>query len=263
MGCWFETCGFSNLPIEEGTPIRAMAIKQVEKVRSGGVIRPFDLFIPVTFLARGEYNDYGGIVCYPGERERFLKSAELTGTPTEYTLQDHDDPETLPGDIEMGKTVHLWMIREDTFQMILGLPYSYGWREGKAKTIGAAIEWRKQLVRECVERARTDRDEEYGFVNYAVVEDFNSAFGRGETPMWNLRHAAVPRLEQAKNDEEAFIAACDPMFDLVTIFMGMEALRKTMVTTGGGGSQDWNSKAYKMLADHTKKVSIAWEKKYD
>lgn len=75
MGCWNETCAISKLAINYGEPVRFLVIAQnafsVENARFGGYWQPIspgksgcyisDLWTPLCFPIRGNYNDYGSI----------------------------------------------------------------------------------------------------------------------------------------------------------------------------------------------------------
>ena len=64
MGCWCETCGITQLPINAGDKCRAfLIVKQNygEGERGGGHSYTNDVWYPRGFGVLGEYDDYGGI----------------------------------------------------------------------------------------------------------------------------------------------------------------------------------------------------------
>lgn len=56
MGSWSESCGFSGLEIGEGEEAYVMVLKGPTFSYDHS---PFDLFVPVSPLIKGTYNDYG------------------------------------------------------------------------------------------------------------------------------------------------------------------------------------------------------------
>ena len=64
MGCWCETCGITQLPINAGDKCRTfLIVKQNygEENRGGGHSYSHDIWYPRGFGILGEYDDYGGI----------------------------------------------------------------------------------------------------------------------------------------------------------------------------------------------------------
>lgn len=64
MGCWNETCGVTQMPIESGDPVRLFLIVEREHSynKEGGALHySTDLWRPFGLPLRGLYNDYGGI----------------------------------------------------------------------------------------------------------------------------------------------------------------------------------------------------------
>jgi hypothetical protein len=64
MGCWCETCGITQLPINAGNKCRAfLIVKQDygEGEHGGGHCYANDVWYPRGFGVLGDYNDYGGI----------------------------------------------------------------------------------------------------------------------------------------------------------------------------------------------------------
>ena len=64
MGCWCETCGITQLPINAGDKCRVfLIVKQNygEEERGGGHSYSHDVWYPRGFGILGEYDDYGGI----------------------------------------------------------------------------------------------------------------------------------------------------------------------------------------------------------
>lgn len=64
MGCWNETCFFSNLPIMAGERIVLIPLISSFGIESGKTCYVTDNYSPMGFVFRGEYNDYGGIENY-------------------------------------------------------------------------------------------------------------------------------------------------------------------------------------------------------
>lgn len=67
MGCWNGTCGLSHLPITAGTKVRGFILKPNrynvadDKIVGVGMTYSHDLYIPLTWSFKGEYDDYGSM----------------------------------------------------------------------------------------------------------------------------------------------------------------------------------------------------------
>ena len=63
MGCWNETCGVSQLPIQQGDKIRVFVLAKSRSHRhgGGGFCENDDAWAPYGFCVQGKYNDYGSI----------------------------------------------------------------------------------------------------------------------------------------------------------------------------------------------------------
>ena len=64
MGCWNETDGLTQMPIEYGDPVRMFLLVENKHsfVRSGILYNSTDLWQPFGLPLRGIYDEYGGIV---------------------------------------------------------------------------------------------------------------------------------------------------------------------------------------------------------
>lgn len=116
MGCWNETCSFTSLPIYDNDPVRVMIIKRAKRPGHGGcyTIRPFDLYVPASFLVSGKYNDYGGVHLSDDQWELLSTSARACGVNLE---RKHSE-----GKLGIPDDHSLWFIREDSYQMLSSLP---------------------------------------------------------------------------------------------------------------------------------------------
>lgn len=59
MGCWYKTCGLSNLHIPAGTPVYVFVLER----RGNGIsdaCYSTSMFAPLLLPFESEYNDYGG-----------------------------------------------------------------------------------------------------------------------------------------------------------------------------------------------------------
>lgn len=62
MGCWNETCGISQMPIEGGDPVRMFLIVEAEHWDEGGALYySTDLWKPFGLPLKGTYDEYGRI----------------------------------------------------------------------------------------------------------------------------------------------------------------------------------------------------------
>lgn len=62
MGCWNETCGISQMPIEGGDPVRMFLIVEAEHWDEGGALYySTDLWKPFGLPLKGTYDEYGGL----------------------------------------------------------------------------------------------------------------------------------------------------------------------------------------------------------
>lgn len=62
MGCWNETCGITQLPINFGNKVRYFVLIYNDRpADGGGTCYPADIWSPLGLAIQGTYNDYGGI----------------------------------------------------------------------------------------------------------------------------------------------------------------------------------------------------------
>lgn len=63
MGCWNETCGVTQMPIEGGDPVRLFLLVESPRYRSeGGILyHSSDLWRPFGLPLKGTYDEYGRI----------------------------------------------------------------------------------------------------------------------------------------------------------------------------------------------------------
>lgn len=63
MGCWSETCGITQLPINAGDKVRLFILFEnyLSENKGGGSCYPNDIWAPLGLPIQGVYDDYGGI----------------------------------------------------------------------------------------------------------------------------------------------------------------------------------------------------------
>ncbi len=255
MGCWHETCGFTNAPITDGEPVRLMAIRRVpdKDARTGdtSLFGAFDLFHPVTILARGTYNDYGWIDFAEGEEARFFNSALSVGSGLQ--KQEDDNPEFPPHHYQ-------WMIREDAFAMINDIPLD-SWSDKMPKTVGEGVTMKRDrakvlrsLLREADPMSTDSND-------FQLREEYNEIFGRGEMPHWPLKrelHTYIYRDMEKSETDEVLDQKLEDLLDIWKVFVGLNDLRKILSPTNGAGSQRFNDDGYLILAKYYENVAKKW-----
>ena len=262
MGCWNETCGFSNLPITDGMPVRAMFIKRVaEHRRSDGIVfYPFDLFQPATIMIKSTYDDYGWLNVTADEVAPLIASAEAMKLGVSFATvapYAHDEPNFRPDDLP--EDVSLWMIREDVYQMLRDIPLDH-WGN-MPKTVGEYADRLRvdygQLVTE-IKTELTNNTEKMGMWSFELRDRKDRLFGRTETPFWPLKDAISPNYGFDLPPENV-----DALIDILQIFSSMGALRKNLFPTVGKGSQDYNADGYMILANFMKQTIEKYHSDYD
>jgi len=255
MGSWHETCGVTGLPIVSGDPVRMMAIRVVpakDRWDHSTAHGSFDLFQPITVLAKGKYNDYGWIEFDTGEERRFFESALAMGIGL--NKEEDDNPEFPPDHYQ-------WMVREDAYEMLDGLPLDH-WSDTMPKSVGEGVRMKRALAKSIRTRlaAMDGGDEEE---NFQLREQYNEIFGRGEMPHWPLkqhlheyRFKGLPSLQtEAVSD-----AKLEDLLSMWKVFVGLSTLRKVLApTTTGLSSQDWNEGAFTILGDFYGKAVKKWQ----
>ena len=259
MGCWNETCGFSNLPITHNMPVRAMFVKRVQKDRrpDGQLFYAFDLYQPATVLIKSTYNDYGWLNVTAEELRPFIVNIEQMGLDISFEDEKEDfRPKDLPPE------TYLWMIREDVYQMLRNIPLDH-WGD-MPKNVGQYVDRMRANYAKLVEDVKatladpTSRTAELGIWDYDLRSRLDNLFNRTEGPMWPLRHHLAPMAGIDVPPENV-----DELVDLLQIFAAMNATRKTMVPTIGGGSQDYNEEAYRIIANFTNNAMDEYRKEFD
>jgi hypothetical protein len=251
MGSWNETCGFTNLPIDDGEKVLVMFIKRVarsEHQNTHALYYPFDLFQPVTPLFRGSHDSYGGVDMSEEDEESLWVAARAGGLERQEVkyhgrIRINDKQWGCPPDSWQ------WMMREDAYQMLLTLPV-----ESYDGPMTIADVERNRRVR--FSDAVTDRSSAFkrlgGSNSYELGKIFSAremsmppAYGeclrllgeevsKGTT---GKEFQVVPRLE----------ATVEPLHVLENLILGMSVTRKMLHPTGGAGSQAWSCDAYERL----------------
>lgn len=254
MGCWNGTCGFSNLPITDGMPVRAMFIKPVKESRYEGasLLYAFDLFHPATIMIKSTYNDYGWINVTAEEIFPFIANVENMGLDISFRNEEN-------GFLPDAEDVSLWMIREDVYQMLRDIPLDH-WGD-KPKFVGEYIDRLRidydKLATE-IRTELTNNTEKMGIWSFELRDRMNRLFGRSEMARWPLMDFFSPNSGIDLPPENV-----DEIIDILQIFSAMNALRKNLVPTIGGGSQDYNEGGYRVIANFMNNAMDEYRKQYD
>jgi hypothetical protein len=251
MGCWNETCGFTNLPITANLPCRMMFIKRIPRDQGrrswdGSIFYSFDLYQPVSILAKGTYNDYGWMDFAEGEEERLFESSRALGLGI---VKKEDDNPKFPAE------VHQWMIREDTFQMLRNIPLD-AWGD-RPKSVGESMDRLATLItdhRDWLIKTSPDNRRE----DFMKDEEFQRAFGQGETAFWPLKHELLKTFDRYR-EVPPDVNAANGLVDLMQIFTSMNAVRKVLAPTTGCGSQDYNEGGYAVISSFMNDALAGWK----
>lgn len=289
MGCWNESCGLTGLPVTNGLKSRYMVIRRVKRDKSDhAVYYPFDIFQPVSILATGEYDDYGGIEMKSTEEADFFASLTASGVGF-HEAEMHGNIRVNGKEYRLPVDHYHWFARDDSFRMLNDLPnYRYSF---KAKTLGASqIETLKKVVEEAEKAARQSAI--YGFMLGAY--EIGQVFGRLEMPQPPVYRHLLERLVESiklypkdeieklkldevedKGDLDALLAKlpkpdlnhiprfAQPILDLNLVLYGMMALRKQLAPTGGTGSQSWNDGAYEVYGEFVRETAKRWRREIE
>lgn len=291
MGSWYESCGFSNLPVDE-KPVRFMLIRATKRAeKNDAVFYPFDIFQPVSLLVPGVYADYGGVEMEPPVLEEFMASLKATGielTP--------ETPENMHGTVRINDVdyhaptgVYHWFMREDVFQFLPSIITRDG-EEGD--TIGKweaeqIVNLKKVVIEEAKQRAVLGATTASGTMRRLSAYNLRDAFMRLEmsTPavfkyLFEKIGDAYPEVVTQETFQEGdtfdtinarisdpdvsgMLAVAQPMMDFQRLLIAMLTLRKMVHPMGGAGSQAWNYPAYdsygKFLSERAEAERRSWD----
>ncbi len=285
MGCWYETCGFSGLPIENGDPVYYMVIRKTERsVDPSEIYYPFDLWTPVSILAKGTYDDYGGVNMEKLQEDflrESLKIADISLKNVKYhgtfRINADSNPATARKEEKLPKDCCGLMIRGDCFDMIAKLPIG----DWNTTLIGDAL---SNMLLKCDDslKAATVERQTYGLSHslYDLRRMFMSWEAKS-SPIYeaimNEVEAVIHDIEEIKHPDDIdaetlkeleskieplntdnAVAMLKPLLDLQRIFLGMLALRKVLSPTGSKGSQAWETGAYKEFGQYILDVNAAY-----
>ncbi len=105
MGCWNETCGITQLPIQYEDPVRMFLLVEQKRtiIDEPVYYHSSDCWVPFGLPLKGTYNDYGGIEHKKDDHSKFLLS-KIKKIMIEY-------PE------RMGSTL---LVKDATIDLVLG-----------------------------------------------------------------------------------------------------------------------------------------------
>ena len=135
MGCWNQTCGFSNLPITTDSPALLMLIAESKSASDDYFFYGFDIFQPLTPLVPVEYDDYGGAILTESNLAALLDIANdpINGTVADGVKPlgpDQDRRNILPlngTEYVLPHKVWPWFMRQDAYDVMMGMT-SEDWR---------------------------------------------------------------------------------------------------------------------------------------
>lgn len=282
MGCWFETCGFSNLPINEGDEVLWTIIKRVDRSRfdkneelkpqyierhadegsepwtgrrGDDLFYPFDVWQPVVVFAQGTYDDYGGVEM-PEEVWAMYRTylegegIELKRNPFGGNLRVNDRQLVLPPDHQF------WMMRRDCFDALADLPVTDWFRD--AKTIVESEQKKFAEVREfIVERLANP-------MNFAI-RSIGDTFGRIEAPSFSFYYEGVIESTSVAREHgiDAALIWLENYMKVQRVYVAMTVLRKSLAPTVGKGSQDWSAGAHCHMAQYIQRVCQEYMDDFD
>ena len=242
MGSWYEACGLTSLPIEEGTPVRGMFINPMENPL---YLYPFSVYAPASFLVKGTYNDYGWMEFYPGELARLQESAK--------TLEINFDPED---GSEITDGFYFWMIREDSYQLLDKFQIDYG---GGIDTVAKRMAERRQIMLDSIEKLKQKIKDDGRPI--FISEDLRTSLGAQSEYGWTFYNNLRSDLYFEENTDIAIPVWADDLFDLLRIWEGFLAVNKSVVPTVHSSS--CNEEAHRMIGKHITKIANDLSHRYD
>lgn len=106
MGCWSETCGVTQLPINYRDKVRLFILvhQASPEIEGGGTCYANDIWAPFAPAIQGTYNDYGGIedIVEDNSTEIILKKLKSIWVP--FTKEYEDVPSV--ENMELGEALH-------------------------------------------------------------------------------------------------------------------------------------------------------------
>jgi hypothetical protein len=271
MGCWYETCGFSNLPIMPGDRVLLFLLARGTECDDGrsGFSYPSGQWSPICLPLFGKYDDDRGTLKLPNKAPKhwemtkaFLSELKLVWSEHGYDKEEQPLPivhdyENFLGPIERGWTRgtsarfgdrdHLYrfplgqmLVREDVWAALLAMKVDTHWGEASRKL---NLEHARKYVLHVMEhppRGLSDALSIEDHFNENHSSFFTSIFHPGESgPHFGLYRSQITR--DLIDDKIDGSDACEILFQIGNVAHAnhmLTFLRRAWRPQPGKGSQD-------------------------
>ena len=258
MGSWYETCGLTHLPIQEGEEVIAFIVKKQQHIykEHSGFNKPDDWYTPVHIGIEGEYNDYGGM---KNITEEVLHYKSLNDMLNEgrYSREESDNVYEIIEKIQQGEIEPLGImyVLKDA---CLKIQEEMKTRESYFETLQNDME---KAVRLKEEYLKTEDDDErkylkaFQFYDNVLQEEYNriirfyGKFGR------HMRHL----LDRSCEENHPILQ--EKMIELVLFHRALDLMRKGWMPQGSG-NQFREFYMHTLLADYTQKKAEQYKQEW-
>lgn len=287
MGCWYETCGLSGLPITPGTKSLLFLLQpgSHEDGRSG-FCYPVGQWSPLTLPFRGEYDDDRGTLDFPkkaplhwGVTKELLDDRKMVwreyddDAKEEKPLVAAYDYETFFYPIERGwvqrsghrgmEPVGQVLVREDVWNYLLGLKLDMFWGEASRAEVHKDAD---RLVKYLVKNPPKTMSEAFEVENHFTEKRsafFSTIFTPGESGPGMRRYQGMLMrgMEEGTIKPETANLVFHEIGDVAHVNLALSGLRRAWRPQPGKGSQDTEWKLHEGFARKVAEISLKTRKK--
>lgn len=295
MGCWNETCGVTQLPINAGDPVRLFVLVNKEhwkgKMPGGGWSYSNDLWGPLGAPVQGTYDDYGGIedIVHNQDTELLLSRIkegfvpfedkyEKISTVEEMTLEDalsyierDNGKYKLPAMHE--QTLGVMFVHEDVYQSMINFDHieaDFGDKNYFYKPLSQI--YKSQLEKWYVDTAQQYAEalkEKDPVTSVALMRmqmilmDVSFFHDYHENGLKYYKNALLELAKQnAPYENEKVQLLSNSVINILRFSNAMSMARKSWMPQSGKGSQENSLEIYQAIMSGANKV-IAARREYE
>lgn len=278
MGCWNETCGVTQLPINHGDKVRVFVLFSSECWRGaagGGTCYTTDRWTPIGAPVQGVYDDYGGIekIVNNDASKFLLKIIRERWVPVE---DDKDEKIPPVNKLTLGQVLHfierdrakykpyfkeenlgIFFVLEDVYQAMIKfdsiephyLEKGFRYRP-QSEIYRIDIEsWYKHAL-ETFANVKKDDDLLRIHLSFDMADDRIFSFsesgrGAGARPYKELLKGLA--MEGVPFEDKRVQTACNTVFEILMFCNALSAQRKMWIPQCGKGGQHNDLEIYKHL----------------
>lgn len=301
MGCWCETCGVTQLPINAGDKVRVFVMTSEEGyffskggAGGGGTCYSTDRWSPIGPPVQGEYDDYGGVEkIVNDDNAKMVESILAKGW---VPLTKENDWDEVPKKLELGDYLHyierdrgkfqprtskeqhlgIMFVLEDVYQAMVKFDsieahhyYDERTYEYMPMSKGFMIEF-KDWYNHQLEREKS-RKELKGSADidklYDVLADMDGGRLFGSYRDNGLKAFKKPlqalAVEEVPFEDKRVQKLVKSAMEMLMFQVGMTRARKQWMPQSGKGAQQNDLDIYQVINKASEKIIAKREKEYD